>query len=52
MIYRKGQKYIAMKDGKIFEEAVSSMLKVELNEIQTYMETHEGRTEIAANGED
>ena len=52
MIYRKGKRYITMRDGKIFDEAVSSILKVQLDEIRTYMETHEGITEIAENGTD
>ena len=52
MIYRKGQKYIAMKDGKVFEEAVSSLTKVQVTEIISYLTTHEGTTKIAENGED
>ena len=52
MIYHNGKRYLRMKNGQPYEEAYSSLTPANIQEIQTYLVSHEGETVIAENGED
>lgn len=52
MIVHNNKQYLLMRDGKPYDEAQSSISPAQLSEIREYMQTHEGETLIAENGED